>query len=81
MSTLASLFHFRICDAIEKSQLRSWERDCLCQDITDCVTLEMDSTEPEHGVLRLRTDFTRGISIVKDLYAVRQPTLDVPLYM
>ena len=81
MSALTSLFHFRICDAIEKSQLRLWERECFSQDITDCVTLELDPAEPEHGVLKLRTDFTRGIPIVKDLYAVCQPILDVPLYM
>lgn len=80
MSALASLFHVRIYDAIEKSQLRSWEMERSSREVTDCVTLEMHPDEAGRGVLKLRIDFTRGIAIVKDLYAVPQSTLNVPLY-
>lgn len=80
MSALASLFHVRICDAILKSQLRSWEEQWFAQEVTDCVTLELYPGAKD-GTLKLRIDFTRGIAIVKDLYAVSQSTLDVPLYM
>lgn len=81
MCALTSLFHPRICEAIEKSQLRLWEREYSSQEVTDCVTLEIDPAKLEHGVLKLRIDFTQGIHIVKDLYAVRQSILDDPLYI
>jgi hypothetical protein len=69
VSAIKSILHSRIHDAIEKAQLRSWEKDCLLLETTDCVRMEMRRSEPQHGTLRLRIEFLHGIRIVKDLYA------------
>ncbi|KAF2023818.1 hypothetical protein EK21DRAFT_80062 [Setomelanomma holmii] len=45
MSAFASLFHDRIYDAIEQSQLRSWGREWSSRQVTDCVTLEIHPDE------------------------------------
>ena len=57
-----------------------WEEQWSAQEVTDCVTLEL-YPGARGGLLNLRIEFTRGIAIVKGLYAVSQSTLDVPLYM
>lgn len=69
VSAIASLFHPQVCNAIEKSQLRSWEKEHSLPGRTDCVTMESSRIEPNHGTIRLRIEFLDGICIVKDLYA------------
>jgi hypothetical protein len=68
VSTMRSVFHPQICDAIDKSQLRAWEKDHLCLNSTDCVRMHIDRKEPQHAKIQLRVEFVDGIAIGKALY-------------
>ena len=64
-----SIFGPRIYYAIDKSQLREWEKDHQILDTTDCVTMMMLREPPYHCTIRLRIGFVAGIHIVNSLYA------------
>jgi hypothetical protein len=68
VSIIRSVFHSRICDAIDKSQLRAWEKEHMFLGSTDCVRMEINRKEPQHGTIRLRVEFLDGIAIAKTLY-------------
>jgi hypothetical protein len=62
VSAIQSIFPSQICDAIEKSELRIWERSQMRQDSTDCVAME--------GLchVRLRVQYDAAIDMVKGIY-------------
>lgn len=62
VSAIQSIFPSRICNAIEESELRIWERSQLRQDTTDCVAME--------GLccVRLRVQYDAAIVMVGDIY-------------
>jgi hypothetical protein len=68
VSTMRSVFHSQICDAIDKSQLRAWENEHLFLNSTDCVRMQVNRKEPQYGTIRLRVEFLDGIAIAKALY-------------
>lgn len=68
VSAISSTFSPCVCDAIEKSQLRAWEKNNLLLDITDCVTMETSREQPHHGTIRMRLGSVAGLYIAKNLY-------------
>jgi hypothetical protein len=70
ISAVKSIFYPPIYDAIEKSQLRTWEKKHLLLERTDCVKMDISLKKPYYGTIHLRVEFLDGIGIVKDLYEV-----------
>jgi hypothetical protein len=66
------IFGSQLYEAIDTSQLRTWERDTAgLVDTTDCVTIIEHAThEPRYGTLRLRLEFLRGLRIAQRLFAI-----------
>lgn len=69
VSAIGSLFGVSICEGIDRSELRSWEKDHLLLDATDCITMQLRREQPEHRRLRLRIGFWAGVSLVNELYS------------
>lgn len=69
VKAVASLFSQNVCDAIESSQLRLWEKDHQMLDTTDCVSLQVWRCSPCRGVIGLRIEFKLGMDIVNELSA------------
>lgn len=65
------IFGSQLCEAIDTSQLRTWEKDKAgLTDTTDCITMEVhDTHEPRYRTLRLRLEFLRGLRIAQHLFA------------
>ncbi|QSS51654.1 hypothetical protein I7I53_07026 [Histoplasma capsulatum var. duboisii H88] len=61
-------FH-RMGDAIEKSQLREWEKSNSSHNTTDCVSIEIHPQQPHNSTFHLRVGFIAGTYIASKLYA------------
>ncbi|KAI9038099.1 protein hrmA [Aspergillus affinis] len=48
---ISLIFCPEICAAIEKSNLRAWEKENLLSDTTDCVTMEAYRGKPHYGII------------------------------
>ncbi|KAJ9644786.1 hypothetical protein H2204_001248 [Knufia peltigerae] len=68
ISGLLSLFPPEICDAIEASELRAWEREHFLTETTDCVTLKVCRTRLYQGCLSVRVGGEVGLSILDRLF-------------
>jgi hypothetical protein len=68
ISAIRKIFSPRVCDAIEQSDMRAWEKQHLLIDTTDCVQMEISRKSPHHGTIRLRIAFFLGMDIVNQLY-------------
>ncbi|KAK6371714.1 hypothetical protein LTS17_008537 [Exophiala oligosperma] len=68
ISGLFSLFPPEICDAIEASELRAWEREHFLTETTDCVTLKVCRTRLYQGCLSVRVGGEVGLSILDRLF-------------
>lgn len=66
---IASIFSQGVCNAIESSQLRTWERSRLRLRTTDCVQMVFWRSDPQRAIIKLRIGFKLGIDIAKLLYA------------
>ncbi len=66
------IFGSELCDAIEASLLRKWEKENFPPTDTintsGCITMEVRCHDPPHTTLRLRLDFKRGLEIAQRLY-------------
>ncbi|PYH76408.1 hypothetical protein BO82DRAFT_296214 [Aspergillus uvarum CBS 121591] len=71
--SIPSIFGTDICDGINDSELRRWEKNQLLSDTTDCVTMQIWRAEPQHGVIKLRVGFYAGLSLANALYAETTP--------
>ncbi|KAH2835848.1 hypothetical protein KXV85_005017 [Aspergillus fumigatus] len=69
ISAILSVFGPRIWGAIEKSQLRKWEKDNLSEETTDCVSIEIHPRRPHCSTCRVRIGFIDGTYIANRLYA------------
>lgn len=69
VSAISPIFGPRIGNAIEKSQLREWEKADSSHDTTDCVSIEVQPQQPHNGIFRLRIGFIAGTYIANKLYA------------
>ncbi|KAJ5318636.1 hypothetical protein N7476_005056 [Penicillium atrosanguineum] len=67
-SAIASIFSQGVYDAIESSQLRSWERSRLRLRTTDCVQMEIWRSHPQRAIISLRIGFKLGMDIANLLY-------------
>ena len=47
VSAIESLFGTSTCEGINESELRSWEKNQLLLDTTDCVTMQLRRAQPE----------------------------------
>lgn len=54
VSGIALLFSPDICEAIDASNLRAWEREHFLLETTDCVTMTMSRAKPHWGVIKVR---------------------------
>ncbi|KAL4766959.1 hypothetical protein BDW60DRAFT_201170 [Aspergillus nidulans var. acristatus] len=68
-SGIPLIFGPRIAEAIEKSQLREWEKHHSFLETTDCVSLKVYSQQPANAVFHLRIGFVAGTYIARTLYA------------
>jgi hypothetical protein len=68
VSDVRSVFPPSICDALDKSQLRTWEKEHLLLESTDCVKIEIHRKKPQHGTIRLRVGYFNGVNIAEVLY-------------
>ncbi|KAH6870217.1 hypothetical protein BKA58DRAFT_297799, partial [Alternaria rosae] len=56
-AAIKALFPPQIYNAIEKSRLRTWEKDHQLHTYTDCVTMVVRCEEPYFGTIHLRLEF------------------------
>jgi hypothetical protein len=68
VSAIRTVFGDRISNAIENSELRTWEKQHLLIETTDCVKMQLSRKKPHYGVVCLRIEFTIGIHIADILY-------------
>lgn len=68
VSAIGLVFNQGVCDAIESSELRAWERAHLLLETTDCITMNLHRRDPNHGTVRLRIGFLSGIHMAHNLY-------------
>ncbi|KAJ5084779.1 hypothetical protein NUU61_009358 [Penicillium alfredii] len=68
VSAMVSVFGADICEGIENSELRTWEREQLLVDTTDCITMQIWRAQPQHGIIHLRIGFFAGVNLANKLY-------------
>ncbi|KAJ5550114.1 hypothetical protein N7461_004812, partial [Penicillium sp. DV-2018c] len=66
---IISAFSTAICEGIENSELRRWEKYHLFSDVTDCVTMQLWRSKPQHGLIKLRIGHYTGVNLANKLYA------------
>lgn len=59
VSAVSSTFSAEICEGIESSELRVWERDQLLVDTTDCISMQIWRAQPQHGIIDCASDFSQ----------------------
>jgi hypothetical protein len=69
MPGISSLFPAAICEGIETSELRRWEKYHLFYDVTDCVTMQLWREESQRGLIKLRIGHYTGVNLANKLYA------------
>jgi hypothetical protein len=69
VSAMRSVFGADICEGIENSELRHWEREQLLIDTTDCITMQICRSQPQDGNIRLRIGYFAGLNLANQLYA------------
>ncbi|OJD28255.1 hypothetical protein ACJ73_00334 [Blastomyces percursus] len=69
VSAIPSIFGPRMGDAIEKSQLREWEKSNSSHNTIDCVSIEIHPQQPHNSTFHLRVGFIAGTYIASKLYA------------
>ncbi len=75
LAAAALIFGSQLCEAIDTSQLRTWEKEKTeLTDTTDCITMKVHAHEPSYGILRLRLEFLRGLRIAQRLFADQNPS-------
>ena len=65
---ISSVFSQRVSTAITNSQLRYWEKQALLLETTDCVTMKLWRSQPQHGVICLRIGFFMSTLMANSLY-------------
>jgi hypothetical protein len=73
VSAIRLLFGTSVLEGIDESELRSWEKDQLLLDSTDCITMQVRRAQPEYGIIRLRIGFWAGVNLANELYTARSP--------
>ncbi|KAL4777188.1 hypothetical protein BDW60DRAFT_95 [Aspergillus nidulans var. acristatus] len=68
-SGIPLIFGPRIAEAIEKSQLREWQKRHSFLETTDCDSLKVYSQHPANAVFHLHIGFVSGTYIARTLYA------------
>ncbi|KAJ5531477.1 hypothetical protein N7527_004870 [Penicillium freii] len=68
VEALPSIFSTEVCRGIDESQLRTWEREQLLVDTTDCVTMQLRRGQPHLGIIQLRIGFYAGSHLANVLY-------------
>lgn len=68
VSAFPSIFSTEICRGIDDSQLRTWERENLLVDTTDCVTMQVWRGRPQRGIIRLRIGYYAALHLANVLY-------------
>ena len=63
------LFTPDICQYIEGSEQRIWEKEHQLLDSTGCVTMELDDQDPSYGTICVRIAFDSTMSILTSLYS------------
>ncbi|KAJ5346145.1 hypothetical protein N7452_004149 [Penicillium brevicompactum] len=66
---IQSAFGAAICEGIENSELRRWEKYHLISDVTDCVTMQVWRTQPHRGLIKLRLGHYTGVNLANKIYA------------
>lgn len=69
VSAISFIFGPCIGNAIEKSQLREWEKTNSSLNTTDCVSIEIHPQQPHNSTFHLRVGFIAGTYIASKLYA------------
>lgn len=70
---IESIFSQRICEAIEASELRAWEKAHFLSETTDCVIMQVHRQKPHRGSLMVRLGYVPSCPIVVELY--REPAI------
>ncbi|KAJ5262224.1 uncharacterized protein N7525_002866 [Penicillium rubens] len=66
---IRSVFSASICEAIEESELRRWEKHHLLTEVTDCITMQLWRAESQRGLIKLRVGHYTGVNLANNLYA------------
>ncbi|KAJ5416137.1 hypothetical protein N7465_004832 [Penicillium sp. CMV-2018d] len=66
---IRSVFSASICEAIEESELRRWEKHHLFTEVTDCISMQLWRAESQRGLIKLRVGHYIGVNLANKLYA------------
>lgn len=70
---ITGFFNSPINDAIDRSNLRDWEKEHKILDVTNCVTMEVKivRNQPPVGIIRLRMEFRLSTQIARSMYSYK----------
>lgn len=66
-SAIRCVFPSRLCEVIDSSELRAWERENHLLNATDCVTLEVSRGKRYCGAISVRIGYIMGFQILREL--------------
>ncbi|KIW13805.1 hypothetical protein PV08_08997 [Exophiala spinifera] len=70
IKAIKSFFPKDLCDAIEASDLRDWEKTHFLLESTDCVVTHISRTKPHIGTISIRVGYALGVLLLNKLYGV-----------
>lgn len=74
-AAMESVFSPRICEAIEASELRAWEKAHYLHDTTDCVTMKVFRAPPHAAFISVRLQYFSARPMLVELYSAGRPNM------
>ncbi|KAJ5971783.1 uncharacterized protein N7479_001701, partial [Penicillium vulpinum] len=75
---IQSAFGAAICEGIDNSELRRWEKYHYISEVTDCVTMYIWRAQPHRGLIKLRLGHYTGVNLANKIYAGPSSTIIEP---